>query len=139
MERIEATVGYREVYDNGEIRYYPDMTDDGECYKDDNAFESGVGVAYIREEIFSDVYADHKREYVLASELEGDIFTRSDMLDWLMNIIDIADIPPRINRKSFLEHVASCIYYELSWQGFDMLLDDTDYKEYFDDFSDQDE
>ena len=50
LKEIETTVGYRSENELGQpMNYEGGATDNGLCYKDDDAFKSGNGICYISE------------------------------------------------------------------------------------------
>ena len=129
MKKIEATIGYREEYDNGEIRYYYGSSDNGFCYKDDEAFQSGEGVCYIREAMFDNISEDFNRDYVTLEDLEreGECYTRKLIIAearsyWRDEIPK--DYP---YTEKFLVWVANICYDIVDWQGIDIILDELDW------------
>lgn len=132
MKRIETTCGYREEYDNGEIRYYYDNTFNGFCYKDDTAIEKKEGVAYIREATFLDRTFENetKKDYVTADELkaQGDgLNTYEEMKAHALEYFkdEIPEGYPYTDK--FIDWVVRVCYDILDWQGFDMLIDELDW------------
>ena len=115
--------------DNGEIRYHYGATANGFCYKDNDAFESGEGVCYIREATFDNVAEDYNRDYVLASDAEWgvDICTRKSIIkdarDYFREEIP-KDYP---YTEKFLAWVALVCYETVDWQGIDIILDELDW------------
>lgn len=138
MKKIEATIGYREEYDNGEIRYYPGQSAEGYCYKDDEAFESGIGIAYICEGKFVPNYSKSNGEYITAEQLEEarETSTRQQMLDETKAYLD--DLYGGKVTRGMVEHAASSVYYELDWQCFSTLLDEVYWDEDFELFCGED-
>lgn len=131
MKKIEATIGYREEYDNGEIRYYPGSSAQGYCYKDDKAFESGVGVAYICEGGFDPNYSSSNGEYITAEHLKAEhsTCTREQMLAETRTYLK--DMYGGEVTDKMVEHATSYVYYELDWQCFYTLLSEVYWNEDF--------
>lgn len=129
MKRIDATFGYREEYENGEIRYYSDWTGQGYAYKDETAFNEKRGVAYIREATFAQAREDYGRDYVTLEQLEqeDDCTTYKKMYEWARKYFK-TDIPngyPYVDE--FLAAVCRVCFEIVDWQGFDMIIDEMDW------------
>ena len=112
MKRIYTTVGYREEYPNGEIRYYGDCTDNGFCYKDMNAWLLGKGVCYIpecdfEEDSFVLNYTDNTRDIIVK---------------------DMANYLPECDVK-FIEGRAECVLAECDWQCLTTMMFEIDWEE----------
>lgn len=107
MERIEATCGYREIDDCGKVTYYGGRTEDGFAYKDDKAYESGVGVCYVS-------------EYGL-DEQEGE--TRQSIFDMVREAIQDNDLPVY---AEFVKSIADDLYYNADWAYISTYLDQMD-------------
>lgn len=128
MKRIETTCGYREEYENGEIRYYPDQTDNGECYKDDKAFESGQGVCYIREAMFATIHEDEGRAYVTNRDIEksDDYYTKEQIVGGAKRFFEY-EIPEGYpHTEKFIAWAAYVAYYGVDWQGIDVYFNEID-------------
>lgn len=137
MKRIEATIGYREEHDNGEVRYFAGQSGNGYCYKDDEAFKSGNGVCYIREATFVDAEDDYHRAYVTLEQIkndEEDYYTKAQIIDAARYYFN-SEIPEGYPyTEEFLSWVALVCYDIASWEGIDLLLNELS----FDDFQEED-
>jgi hypothetical protein len=137
MKRIEATIGYREEHDNGEVRYYSAYSGNGYCYKDDEAFKTGNGVCYIREAAFIDAKEDYNRDYLTLEQIEKDEedgYTRGQIISAARDYFN-NEIPEGYPyTEQFLSWVALVCYDMVSWEGIDILLDELT----FDDFQEED-
>lgn len=128
VKRIDATCGYREEYGTGEVRYYPDHTDNGECYKDDEAFDSGKGVCYIREAMFDQIREDEGRDYVTNWDLEksDDYYTKGQIVEGAKRFFE-CEIPEGYPyTEKFIDWAAQAAYYGVDWQGIDVYFNEID-------------
>ena len=98
MKRIESTIGYRVIDNEGFVTYHTDFTKNGYVYKDDDAFESGNGICYIPENGF---YAG------VATEEDG--YTKEDIFD-LIN-----EYSEKEYSDDELKDVAKALYYDMDW------------------------
>ena len=139
-KRIEATIGYREICDDGEVRYYSDWSGQGYVYKDDEAFKSGEGIAYIREATFEHALEDYGRNYVTLEQIEqeDDCCSYDSMMKWVRWYFKGDD---RVDGKpwasEFYKNVCAYVYGVIDWQGFDLVLDETDWDEDIEEFNDK--
>lgn len=106
MKKIEATIGYREEYDNGEIRYYGDSTDNGWCYKDLDAFKTGVGVCYIGEYSLQDL---EKKE-------DATLWTREFLIDEARETLEREYPEEMCSNERFVEFLAEAALETCDWQ-----------------------
>ena len=132
MKKIEVEIGYREEYDNGEVRYYCDWSGQGYVYKDASAFEKKEGVAYIREATFEHAKEDYDRDYVTLEQIENedDCCTYDRMMKevrWYFKGDEAVDGKPWANR--FYEQACEYVFDTIDWQGFDVFLNEVDWDE----------
>ena len=127
MKRIDVTIGFREEYEDGEIRYYPGDGFEGRCYKDAEAFYRGEGVAYIREAIFEPYWGERNRDYVTDVDLRDaeDIYTRAEMYDWVKDYFK--ELDPKDYKDDIFADIAELVFNMIDWVGFDMQLDECDW------------
>lgn len=130
MKKIEVEIGYREEYDNGEVRYYCDWSGQGYVYKDVDAFEKKEGVAYIREATFEHAKEDYDRDYVTIDQLEkeGDNYDYATMMKevkWYFKGNENVDGKPWADK--FYGNVLATVFDIVDWQGVDILLDELDW------------
>ena len=133
MKKIEATIGYRIVCDDGEIRYYSGWSGNGDCYKDDEAFAKSDGVCYIREATFESVYEDTGRDYVTNWDLDGEYADGNTRVQIFNDASDYFkdEIPEGYPyTEQFLGWVALVCYDLVDWQGVDIILDEMDWDFY---------
>lgn len=110
MKKIETTIGYR-VIENDTIEYFGGQTDNGECYKDLDAWENGTGVIYIS-------------EYGLQCDTLDDAWTRETWLEWVKDTL-LKEEYENWN-DDFVEYLAEIILYECDWQDLSTLLNEID-------------
>lgn len=108
MKRIEATIGYREEYDNGEIRYYGDSTFNGTCYKDMEAFEKGEGVCYIGEYCLLDLENGDKDEALL--------WTREMVISEARETLEREYPEEMYSNEKFVVFLAAVVLETCDWQ-----------------------
>jgi hypothetical protein len=127
--RTEVTIGYKEVNPtNGVETYFGDYTDNGMCYKNEQAFENGLGVIYIGEHELKDGNCD---------STNTTLWTRTTWIEWVkmeclqsmgdkIHEIEGSDFMP------FIEHCALSILQDCDWQDLSTLLEvRTQYGNYF--------
>lgn len=125
--KIEVTIGYKEVGENGVETYFGDHTDNGMCYKNEQAFENGLGVIYISEGDLEDGDCD---------STNTTLWTRTTWIDWVkvqclqsmgnIHEIEESDFMP------FIEHCALSILQDCDWQDLSTLLEEhLQYNDYF--------
>lgn len=104
-EIIKTTVGEIHIID-GVKHYVGGMNQEGECFKDLNAWETGQGVIFIG-------------EYQLA-DLEGeDLWTRDSWLDWVRQ-----ELAPDYNDEQFIQYVAKQVLEACDWTDLSTELDE---------------
>ena len=132
MKTIEATIGYREIMDNGEVRYYAGNGDEGLCYKDNEAFNKGEGVCYIREAMFCDDFGDAGREYVTDADLtDCDNYTRAQIEQSVREYFEDDEFANKQAERypDFIKNTAQVIFNEAEWQGVDIMLNELNWDE----------
>ena len=132
MKKIETTCGYREEYENGEIRYYSAWSGQGYVYKDDEAFKTGNGVAYIREAEFEHAREDYGKDYVTPEQIEKEGYGMHTKAEIISEARDYFrdEIPEGYPfTEDFLAFVAQVCYDIADWQGIDILLDELNWDE----------
>lgn len=138
VRKVEADIGYREEYDNGEVRYFSGWSGQGHVYKDASAFEKKEGVAYIREATFEHAKEDYDRDYVTLEQIENedDCCTYESMMNevwWYFKGDEAVDGKPWAEK--FYEHVCVYIFETIDWQGFDVLLNEVDWDDDIEEFA----
>ena len=133
MEKIECTYGFKILNDKGQvIGYETGSTFNGQCFKDNSAYESGKGVCYISEYEFEDFEndCDNLKELLnngelTQSEQEQDVMELCDSVGWKRkDILDLTD------NNSF---VADIVFSGVNWQTCETYYnecDDEDFEEY---------
>ena len=126
--RTEVTIGYKEVNPtNGIETYFGDYTDNGICYKNEQAFENGLGVIYIGEHELQDNDCD---------STNTTLWTRTTWIDWvkvqcLQSMVNIHEIEES-DFMPFIEHCALSILQDCDWQDLSTLLEEhLQYGDYF--------
>jgi hypothetical protein len=127
--RTEVTIGFKEVNPtNGVETYFGGCTDNGMCYKNEQAFENGLGVIYIGEHELQDSDCDSTNTTLWTRttwiEYVREEFVRS-FEDELHNIEE-SDFMP------FIEYCALSILQDCDWQDLSTLLEEhLQYGDYF--------
>lgn len=125
--KIEVTIGYKEVAENGVETYFGDYTDNGQCYKNEQAFENGLGVIYISEGELEDGNCN---------STNTTLWTRTTWIDWvkvqcLQSMVNIHEIEES-DFMPFIEHCALSILQDCDWQDLSTLLEEhLQYNDYF--------
>lgn len=109
MERIAVTCGFKEIAEDGTIKYIEDSTDNGYCYKDMDAWKSGVGVIYISEAEFEGL-ADMTMDI-------DDLYTRESWIDEVVRYFGENTYP-----RAFYEYFAECVLQTVDWQCLTTLM-----------------
>lgn len=119
MGRIEmATVGYRKYDDNGTlIDIIGGKTENGYCYKDEEAYKTGEGICYIPEYDLDDLHKDLKE---FDSRYENSSMTEDE---YRKEREEILLYEYGYTRKNFLdiwgglEEFADDTFYMVDWQS----------------------
>ena len=127
--KIEVTIGYKEVADNGVETYFVDYTDNGQCYKNLQAFENGLGVIYISESELEDGNCN---------SLNVDLWTRASWIEYVREQClqsfgkEIYENVEKSDFMPFIEHCALSILQDCDWQDLSTLLEEhLQYGDYF--------
>ncbi len=107
MKKIEVTCGYREEFENGEVRYHGDSTFNGWCYKDIDAFKKGEGIIYIGEYSLQDL-----------DENNGDakLWTREMLLNETRETLEQEYPEEMYSNEKFVEFLAAAALEACDWQ-----------------------
>ena len=114
---INATIGYREVA-NGKTTYFGDTTDNGECYKDWDAWKSGIGVIYISEYQLTDLQS--------GTCYEDDLWTRASLIDYIREEISF-EYPELADNEKLIIAIAEDLLETADWQDLTTLFAEYDY------------
>lgn len=108
---IKVTIG--EMIDNGENGYQfkGGETDNGRCYKDMNAWETGIGFIYMSESEIDEV-----EEYGIEN-YSGQLWTRDTWCNWVH-----AELSYEEYGWEFSKHIAELILDECDWQDLETLF-----------------
>lgn len=120
METINVLCGKRVIADNGSIHYIGGITDNGECYKDEDAWKNG-GVIYIGEYQLIDLDNGSNRD---------ELWTKENWLKWVAD--EVANTIGEGCPKEFIEYLAECVWQECDWQDLSTLLCEIDINESYD-------
>ena len=115
--RQDVTYGYKEITENG-VKYFGGQTDQGECYKDLEAWKNGSGVIYISEYTLIDL--DN------GTASEEDLWTRESWLKWVKD--DFAFYGNEYPDE-FAEHIAQCVLEMCDWQDLTTLYSEINIEE----------
>ncbi len=119
MKKTEVTCGYREEFENGEIRYHGDSTDNGFCYKNVAAFDKGEGVIYIGEYSLQDL--EQRKDALL--------WTKDMIINEVQETLDRAYPDEMANNKKFVTWLARYILEICDWQELSTYLMELTYDE----------
>ena len=127
--KIEVTIGYKEVAENGVETYFGDYTDNGQCYKNLQAFDNGLGVIYISEGDLEDGNCD---------SLNANLWTRASWIEYVREQClqsfgkEIYENVEKSDFMPFIEHCALSILQDCDWQDLSTLLEEhLQYSDYF--------
>ena len=107
----ETDIGYRFTKDTGLVTYYGGATDEGECYKDLEAWRSGKGVIYIPEHSLP------------CTSLDEPLWTRENWTEWVRTTI-AEDRPQYATDTAFVEFIAEAILQECQWEDLATRLEE---------------
>ena len=123
--RIYVTIGYKEVEEGKPTRYYGDYSDNGEFYKDLEAWRKGEGVIYIGEYELGDYQEGDKKE--------SELWTKDSWIEWVRNFVRVnyASVfdwgKEAMNDTDFIESLAYDCLYNSDWQDLSTILEEFDY------------
>lgn len=127
MKVVDVTCGYKKIHSDGSEHYFPNLTDNGECYKDLNAFENGIGVIYIGE-------SDLSVETELTSK-NPNLWTRTSWMKFVENECykELGDeiIHTIKNYMVFIEYCSRVILEICDWEDLSTKLIECCGEEYF--------
>ena len=120
--KIEVTIGYNEVAPNGVETYFGDETEQGQCYKNLQAFENGLGVIYIGE---------YELEEGNCESTNPTLWTRSSWIEYVKEKCEeelgkekIHEISDEGDYFDFIETCALSILQDCDWQDLSTLLEE---------------
>lgn len=120
--KIEVTIGYKEVAPNGVETYFGDETEQGQCYKNLQAFENGLGVIYIGE---------YELEEGNCESTNPTLWTRSSWIEYVKEKCEeelgkekIHEISDEGDYFDFIETCALSILQDCDWQDLSTLLEE---------------
>lgn len=128
--------------ENGVTIFQAGETDNGYCYKDEQAIKEHNGICYIREAAFEDgeLRLDSNN---MEDEVEnGDVVTWDSAYDKVCDLIsgihsELPDCAFPFNNKEFAEYVTENLLLEVDWCGFDMMLAEIDVEEEWEYFNEK--
>lgn len=122
INKVIVTCGYREEYPDGTIKYYGGETDNGVCYKDLDAWNSGEGVCYLCEGDFLEQDNDDN-EWVFALGSDSSFpNTRDDIMDLMSEYLAGCDV-------KLIEQCAEYALETCDWQCLDTLMGEANWEE----------
>lgn len=120
--KIDVTIGYKEVAPNGVETYFGDETEQGQCYKNLQAFENGLGVIYIGE---------YELEEGNCESTNPTLWTRSSWIEYVKQKCEddlgkekIHEISDEGDYFDFIETCALSILQDCDWQDLSTLLEE---------------
>ena len=117
MKIINTTYGYR-TENNGKIIYSSSSTDEGLCYKDETAWDSGKGICYIPEYDFLD---DSNVRFEDKEYSEDLGYTKETMID---EVQDYLNSCYDCNDRQLATNIAEYVFQELNWQSVGTFLEE---------------
>ena len=111
-----ATCGSCLKTNSGEKKYYGGYTDNGECYKDLSAWESGEGVIYISEYQLKDL-----EEGIVE---ENELWTKQTWFDWVKDEVTSYLYTEENISDDFIEYIALDILELADWQDLTTLFNE---------------
>ena len=130
---INTTIGSKEVYENGETRYYYGPTDDGWCFKDKDAWDRKE-ICYIPEVDFRQPRGVMTRgvmkDYVTADYSIG--YIRSEIEDIVRETLEALELP---FSEDFVQQKARCVFDVATWESIGVVVERIDWEEELNEFN----
>lgn len=123
LTAIIATVGWKEVFEDGEIRYYCGTTDEGWCFKDKKAYDTR-SVCYIPEVDF------RGHDYLIEGAATG--YTREDIEKILRETLEELELP---FSEDFVVQKARSVFDVAEWESIGVVVDRIDWEEELNEFN----
>ena len=119
-KKIEVTIGFKTINENGVETYFGDYTDIGFCYKNIDAFKNGLGVIYIGEYEFED------NDCISTN---SNLWNRTSWIEWVKEkcVEELGDKIHEIEECDFTPFIEFCalqILEECDWQDLSTLLEE---------------
>lgn len=123
MITINADVGWKEVYENGEILYYCGAVAGGWCFKDKKAYDTR-SVCYIPEVDFDE------QDYLI--EKAGTGYTREDIENIVRETLEDLELP---FSEDFVIKNARCVFDIATWESIGVVVDRIDWEDELNEFN----
>lgn len=120
---ISATVGWKCVYEDGEIRYYCGTTNEGWAFKDKKAYDTR-SVCYIPEVDF------RKQDYLIEGANTG--YTREDIENMVRETLEDLELP---FSEDFVRQNARSVFDMAEWETIGVVIDRIDWEEELNEFN----
>ena len=115
---VHTTIGSREHYEDGRTRYISAPTDEGWCYKDNDAWDRR-GICYIPEVDF------RSHEFIL--EESPDLgYTREDIENIVRETLEDLELP---FSEDFVQKKARCVFDIATWESIGVVVERIDWEE----------
>ena len=114
---VQATIGSRELYEDGRVRYVSAPTEDGRCYKDVEAWNTR-GICYIPEVDFTG--------HECTLERPGLGYTREDVEELVRETLKEFELP---FSDEFVSRKARCVLGVAQWESIGVIVDRIDWEE----------
>lgn len=124
----------------GGTKYIAGQTENGICFKDEDAFKSKTGICYIPEHGF-----DENGEVTLDGSLcsglhNASLYTHNDIWIWCdKEVTDWLRDIEMVERVPFVEHVTELVFQTIDWQHPSTYLEELDIEEIYDDWKNNSE
>ena len=123
MITIDTTVGWKEVYEDGEVHYYSGTTEDGWCFKDNSAYDTR-SICYIPEVDFRGV------DYV--TEMQHTGYTKEDIENIVRETLEDLELP---FSEDFVIQKARSVFDVADWSSIGVIVDRIDWEEELNEFN----
>lgn len=120
---VQTTVGSREIYEDGRVRYTSAPTGDGWCYKDNSAWGKR-GICYIPEVDFE------CHEFVFERQDLG--YTKTDIQDIVRETLQELELP---FSEDFVREKSRSVFDIAEWETIGTIVDRIDWEEELNEFN----
>lgn len=120
---VHTTIGSREHYEDGRTRYISAPTDEGWCYKDNDAWDRR-GICYIPEVDFE--------VHEFLEERPGLGYTREDIENIVRETLEDLELP---FSEDFVRQKARSVFDVAEWESIGVVVERIDWEEELNEFN----
>ena len=137
MKKIEVTIGFKYVDDNGNVvKIESDFSDNGYCYKDLSAWDNNEGIIYASEYEFEKV--DDEGNFIEGEELKEQ-WTRESWVKWVSDVVyhhNYEEIATLSNKEKdlLINEIAYDCLCDCDFQGLDTQLEGWNWEDCVEEF-----